>query len=210
MRYGVRTSFRAYRIEEDKYSEWQFKVSLNSATEIIKRLAQAFEVSIPTVKFRRMRRTSGNYRPIFRQITLNSSYSTIEASTAIHEFAHHLNYVKNHKSGHDEYFQGELDLAYGKAKELYFGLLERHANEGVEVIQKRRQAELERKEDLETSRLVLKSRFSKGQRVVFRDRNGGQLEAVVERINKKTLTVKDDFGRGWRIGVANPSLKAVE
>ncbi len=208
MRYGRKRSVRAYRVESDKYPEWRFELPLTSVLEIIVHLSNAFDVSIPRLKYRSMSSTSGNYRAFNRTITISSYRNTVRCSTVIHEFAHHLNSVVNDRTGHDEYFLESLDKVYAVANERYSKLLETHKDEvlahqgeqaSVVANQLRRSNEA-------------RSKFNLGQRVSFRGRNGAATEGTITRINRKTISVSNcnDGSRGWRLGLRRPSIKILE
>ena len=208
MRYGKKRSVRAYRIEGVKYPEWQFQIPLTKVLGIIVELSRVLGVSVPRLKFRSMRRTHGNYRAFTKCITISSFHNTIACSTVIHEFGHHLNSVRNNRTGHDEYFLDSLDKVYAVAKESYSKLAESnkefayaHQAEQESIVARRAQR-------VEESR----SKFSVGQRVSFKGRYGGAVEGKIYNVNRKTITVKEcnDGSRGWRVGLNNSEINILE
>lgn len=206
MRYGIRASQRAYKIERAKYPEWKFQISLSSVKSVIEDLSKHFDVSIPSVRFRKMSRTLGIYRAHNRSITISRELDTIRFSTILHEFAHHLNFIKNSRSGHDKYFLNSLDKVYDVAKILYSSLREQHKESALHEQRRWERA----KTDAWHRVLDAQSQFRIGQRVAFENRKNELVTCTVYRVNRTTITIKncDNGSRGYRV---SPNLlKIVE
>ena len=191
--WGMRTSQRAYEIERVRYADCQFGVPLTSVKEIIVELSKLMNVRTPYLKFRRMSRTTGNYRPFRNLITISSHDPTIRFGTIVHEFAHHVNYALDGKQGHDVYFMKTLDKCYTVAKERYYNLIVRGADNAKQVVQSR----VKRETVLADSR----SKFHIGQDVYFATRAGRCIKGTVHGINRRTITIKNcsDGSMGYRV-----------
>ena len=208
-KYGSRTSQRAYRIEHDRYSECQFRVRLSRVEGIIKTLSRLCNVEKPKLKFRSMRKTLGHYQTSKKLITNSSYESTIRFGTIVHEFAHHLNFIKDHTCGHDAQFFRALDRVYTVAKDRYAKLIEKNRDAALAYKETQRQSD--------SIQIDARRQFRIGQRVSFNTRRGERIQAVVKDILPKNIRVQEleNFERHWskdlRSWRVSPSLlKLVE
>jgi hypothetical protein len=81
---------------------------------LVQRWAREAHAPAPVVQVRAMRRRNGTYRPATRKITIKP---TAPRDTLVHEFAHHLDWVRNEHAGHS----GTFRIALVEAAVLAFG-----------------------------------------------------------------------------------------
>lgn len=104
---------RAYEWEAKTFPEFKVRVTPDEARQIIAECSKRFEVPQPTVVGGAWH-GSGKYNSMRQRIKLCFSYLFLDV--VLHEFAHHLNWIRHKGRGHTGTFKSSLAAVYSFAR----------------------------------------------------------------------------------------------